>query len=175
MTMSALDNTPVNKNFLSPLNFKFAIKRSPHLNFFVQKVNLPSIRLPDFETPNPFIPIPQFGTRLQYQDLSVTFKIDEDFQNYLEIHNWIRALGKPDNYDEYAEIAKIPEYTGEGIHSDLSLVVLNSAKAPNYEFTFRNAFPIYLSDLVFDSTYSDVDFITGTVTFRYIIFDIAQV
>lgn len=173
--MTAIDNTPVNKNFLSPLNFVFSIKRSPNLNFFVQKVNLPSIRLPDLEVPNPFIPIPHPGTRLQYGDLTVTFKVDEDFQNYLEIHNWIRGIGKPDNFSEYANLAKVKEYTGGGIHSELSLMVLNSTKAPNYEFTFRNAYPINLSDLYFDTTYQDVEYMTASVTFHYIMFDITKI
>ena len=44
--MSAiLDQTPSNRNFLSPLNFKFTIKKAPHVNFFIQKVNVPQIIL----------------------------------------------------------------------------------------------------------------------------------
>jgi hypothetical protein len=41
--MSSIDNTPENKNFLSPLNFRFQIKKAPHVNFFVQSVNIPAI------------------------------------------------------------------------------------------------------------------------------------
>ena len=39
--MSALDSNPANKNFLSPLNFSFRIKKAPYTNFFIQKVNVP--------------------------------------------------------------------------------------------------------------------------------------
>lgn len=173
--MTAIQNTPTNKNFLSPLNFRFSIKRSPHLNWFVQKVNLPSITLPHFEVSNPFIPIPEPGTLLRYGDLSVTFKVDEDLMNYLEIHHWIRGLGKPDNFGEYKTIAKNATYTGEGIVSELSLMMLDSAKRPNFEIVFRDAFPIYLSELNFDTTYQDVEFITATTTFRYLMFDISEV
>ena len=56
--MTAVDNTPSNKNFLSPLNFKFAIKRSPHVNFFIQKVNIPDIKLNPTVYPNPMVNIP---------------------------------------------------------------------------------------------------------------------
>lgn len=173
--MTAIENTPTNKNFLSPLNFRFSIKRSPHLNFFVQKVNLPSITLPNFDTPNPFIPIPEPGTALRYGDISVTFKVDEDLMNYLEMHHWIRGIGKPDNFGEYKHLSVNPEWTGEGIRSELSLVLLDSAKRPNYEFTFRSAFPTYLSELNFDTTYQDVEFLTATTTFRYLMFDINKI
>lgn len=173
--MTAIDNTPTNKNFLSPLNFRFSIKRSPHLNFFVQKVNLPSIRLPNFEVYNPMIPIPEPGTTLSYGDLTVSFKVDEDLMNYLEIHHWIRGLGKPDNFGEYTSLSNNPVYTGDGITSELSLMVLDSAKRPNYEFKFRDAFPVFISDLDFDSTMNDVDFLTATTTFRYLMFDIEKI
>ena len=52
--MSAINNTPENKNFLSPLNFRFQIKKAPNVNFFIQKVNIPQIELPQVDTPNPF-------------------------------------------------------------------------------------------------------------------------
>ena len=45
--MAALDKTPANKNFLNPLNFKFQIQRAPNVNFFIQKINIPSITLPE--------------------------------------------------------------------------------------------------------------------------------
>ena len=87
--MSAVTNTPENKNFLSPINFRFQIKRSPHLNFFIQRVNLPAIRLPHVTYPNPVQNIPYFGEHMEYADLVIEFKVDEDLQNYLELHNWI--------------------------------------------------------------------------------------
>ena len=43
--MSILDTQPTNKNFLSPLGFRFTIKKAPNLNFFVQSVNIPTLSL----------------------------------------------------------------------------------------------------------------------------------
>ena len=103
--MSAVTNTPENKNFLSPINFRFQIKRSPHLNFFIQRVNLPAIRLPDVTYPNPVQNIPYFGEHMEYADLVIEFKLDEDLQNYLELHNWLIQLGTPERLDQYREIA----------------------------------------------------------------------
>tara|TARA_R110000868_G_scaffold409187_4_gene694294 strand:+ start:233 stop:754 length:522 start_codon:yes stop_codon:yes gene_type:complete len=173
--MTALENTPTNPNFLSPLNFKFSIKRAPHVNFFVQKVNLPAISLPTIETPTPFVKIPQPGEHLDYADLTLSFRVDENLQNYLEIHNWIRALGKPKDFSEYKALAQNPNYTGDGLRSDLALMILSSAKNPNYEIVFTDAYPYDISELSFDTTKSDVEFIEATATFKYILFEIKNV
>jgi len=173
--MTAIDDTPVNKNFLNPLNFKFSLKRAPHVNFFVQKINIPSLRLPQIEIPTQFVPIPVQQTHIEYGEFSLTFKVDEDFNNYLEIHNWMRALGFPDNYDEYATLAANPSYTGQGLISDMTLVVLNAIKNPNFEISFRDAFPTYLSEIEFDTTNSDIEYVSATAKFAYLLFDITKV
>jgi len=173
--MSALDTTPQNKNFLNPLNFKFSLKRAPNVNFFIQKVNIPSISLPSMDIPTMFNPIPIPHTHMEYGELGITFKVDEDFQNYLEIHNWIRALGFPEQFEERTAISSKPEYTGDGLYSDISLIILNSARKPNYEFVFRSAFPIDLSSVDFDTSDTDVDYVSASATFKYMLFDIAKI
>ena len=173
--MAALENTPTNPNFLSPLNFKFSIKRAPHVNFFIQKINLPSISLPTIDSQTPFVKIPQPGEHLDYADLTLSFRVDENLQNYLEIHNWIRALGKPKDFSEYRALSQNPNYTGDGLRSDLSLMILSSAKNPNYEIVFTDAYPYDISELSFDTTKSDVEFIEATATFKYVLFEIKKV
>ena len=172
--MTAIDNTPQNKNFLSPLNFVFQIKRSPHLNFFVQEVNLPSISADNISTSNPFVRIPTSGEHLRFGDLRATFKVDEDLQNWFEIHNWVRALGFPDNFAEYKNIAILPTVSGEGITSDISLIILNQKRLPAFEVSFRNAFPVFLSDLMFRTTDNDVNYMTATVDFKYLLYDVVK-
>ncbi len=85
-----------NKNFLSPLNFKFSLKRAPHVNFFIQAVNLPGLSLPEIDVSNPLIRVPYAGDHLLYDELQITYKVDENLRNYMELHEWIRALG---NYE----------------------------------------------------------------------------
>lgn len=167
-------STQTMPNFLSPLNFKFQLKRAPNLNFFVQKVNIPGLSLPKVDTPNPLLSIPYAGDHLQYDELELTFKVDENLQNYLEVHNWVRALGKSD-FQEYANLAKNPTYTGEGLRSDIVLTVLTSQKNPNYEFIFKDAFPISISGVTFATTDENVDYIEATATFVYIQFDVIKV
>jgi len=173
--MTAIDNTPINHNFLSPLNFKFSIKKAPHVNFFIQKVNIPGISITNLITPTPFVRVPYAGEHITYEDLSISFKVDEDLKNYLEIHNWMKSIGKPDDYEQYAEIASKAVYTGDGVYSDISVMVLASTKNPNYEIEYRDAFPIALSALTFNSTDSDVSYIEASATFKYTSYNISKI
>ena len=56
--------------------------------------------------------------------------------------------------------------------SDITLLVTTSAMNPNIEITFFDCFPIDLSELSFDSTSADVDYLTATVTFANRRFDV---
>jgi len=172
--MTAVDNTPYNKNYLSPLNFAFQIKRSPHLNFFVQEVNIPSIKVNYPVQQNPFVRIPISGDHVDFGILRVSFKIDEDMQNWFEVHNWIRALGFPYEFEEYKNLSMKPAVTGEGLISDITIIVLNQVKLPIFEVTFRDAFPTTLSDLSFKTTDSDVNYITATAEFKYTLYDVVK-
>ncbi len=161
-------------NMLSPLNFKFTLKRAPNLNFFVQRINIPGVALPKVDTPNPLIKIPLSGDHLEYDELDITFKVDENLQNYLEVHNWVRALGKP-SFNEYSVLANQATYTGEGLKSDIVVTVLTSQKNSNYEFIFKDAFPISISSISFQSTDESVNYIEASARFVYTIFDIVKV
>jgi len=172
--MSAIDNTPANKNFLSPLGFKFIMKRAPHVNFFIQKITIPSISVPPAVTSNPFIAIPYSGEHLEFGELDISFKVDEDLQNYLEIQNWLRGSGKQ-SFEQYKELATNPTFTGESLKSEISVTVLSSAKRPNYEIVFEDAFPISISALTFDTTNEDVDYLEAEASFRYTKYEINKI
>lgn len=163
--MSVLDNQPTNQNFLSPLGFKLQIKKTPHVNYFVQSVNIPSVSLGTAEADTPFTKLPFPGTKLTFGNLQATFKVDEDMANYLEIYTWLRGVGFPDNFAQYTNIAGAALASGEGVFSDITLVVLDSAMNPNLEVTFFDCFPVDLSAIELDSTSGDVQYVTATVTF----------
>ena len=163
--MSAYANQPININFLSPVGFAFKIKKAPHLNYFIQSASIPGVSIAPIDVPNPFSKVPFVGSQLTYDTLSVTFKVDEDMKNYMEIYDWLIGMGFPKEFDQYQQIAVRP--TGEGIFSDLTLIVNTSAKNPNIEVTYYDAFPTSISALTFDTTSEDIAHITCTVEFKY--------
>lgn len=156
-----------NNNFLPKVGFKFGIKKLPTTNFFVQSVNIPGLRLGFPEIPNPFIKFPIPGDHLQFNDFTMTFKVDEDMKNYLEIYNWMIALGFPDNFDQYRLIDSKSATSGEGKISDGTIQVLNSARNPNINVTIVDMFPTSLSDIIFDARDTALEYAQATVVFKY--------
>lgn len=171
--MTAVSDTPTNPNFLSPINFKFSLKRAPTVNFFIQKVNIPGLSLPSNEMPTPIISMPFPGDHLSYDELEISFRVDEDLLNYLELHNWLRSLGRL-NPSNYYNLQQSAIYSGDSLRSDISLNILKSTRQQNFEVIFKDAFPIALSSISFDSSMEDVNFIEATCSFRYLNFDIVK-
>ena len=173
--MALLLNQPDNINFLSPLGFRFTLARAPNLNFFTTDVNLPSLSLGYIEVPTPFKVLDFPGDRLDYGDLQVTFKVDEDFQNYFELYNWIVALGFPDQYGQYKRLSAADPGVKETIFSDATLTIMNSSMVPNIEVRFEDLFPVSLGDINFTTSDSDVNYVTNTVSFKYKLFTVHKV
>lgn len=157
-----------NKNMLSPTGFSFHIQKLPEFNFFVQEVTLPGVNLPLVEQPNPFKKIPVSGDHIEYGDLSVSFKVNEDLGNYIEVFNWIKGLGFPDNFGQYKDLANADSAAGQGLESDAYLMVLSSAMNPIVRIDFMNLFPTSLTDIVMNSQDSALEYITATATFRFL-------
>ena len=44
--------------------------------------------------------IPRPGEVIEFEDLTLQFYVDEELKNYLEIQQWIRGLGFPDDIQE---------------------------------------------------------------------------
>lgn len=181
--MADIRSQPSNKNFLSPLGYKFSIKKTPTMNWFVSAVVLPSVTLNRTTVPTPFIQLPVPGDHIEYSDLQVTFRVDEDMNNYVELYNWMQGIGFPDNFDQYKNIApksrgplsgNSDTLTGESVYSDATLLVLSSSMNPLTEITFIDVFPVGLSPLTFNSQMTDVQYVEATVTFTHRKFNIKQ-
>jgi hypothetical protein len=172
--MSAVDNTPTNRNFLNPENFVFKIKKTPNLNFFLQDINGGDMTLPATQQPNPLVKIPIYGDHIEFADLALEFKVDADLKNYNEIYNWLSGLGYPITTDQFADIEAIPSYSGDGITSDVSLITLNSDLNANYQIRFIDAFPVFLSGFKFNTTANDIKYVTAKTVFKYTYYTIEK-
>ena len=161
-----------NRNFLSPVGFKFSITRIPKADFFANQANIPGIDLGFAVQPTYLKDLPLSGDKLTYSDFNLRFLIDENMENYLEVHKWLRGLGYPDNVGEFGEM-QASDPSGEGlITSDATLLIYNSAFNVNTKIHFKDVFPVSLSPVEFDATMTDVDYVTAEVVFKYSIYDI---
>jgi hypothetical protein len=115
------------------------------------------------DTATPFVTIPNSG-KITYAPLTITFRVNEDLTDYLEINNWMEGLGAPSNFTQYADINN----SQAGRYSDATLIINNSRKIGNLSVTFYDLFPVDISDIQFTTMDTDVNYIECTVDFRYL-------
>ena len=173
--MAQIHEQPANINFLSPLGFRFKLKRAPNLNFFVTNVNIPLISLNNVELPTPFKIINIAGNKLDYGDFELTFKLDEDMMTYFEIYDWLIAIGFPENFNQYKGLKEAQRGTPNQLLSDATLTIMTSDMVPNIEVTFEDLFPVSISEINFTTSDVDVNYISATVSFKYKIFHVKKV
>ncbi len=173
--------TPIeNRNFLSPVGFKFALKRSPKLAFFCNQASIPDITLGIAEQPSYLKDIPIPGDKIDFGDLNLRFLVDEDLGNYMEIQNWIRGLGFPESVQEFRDLKSsgiMPENFGQAkddIYSDGTLQILSSNLVPKFQVVFDDLFPYSLTTLSFDATDTDIEYFTADVSFKYTIYNLTD-
>ena len=177
----AKESPITNRNFLSPVGFKFALKRSPAVAFFCNEANIPSMDLGVAEQPTYLKNIPVPGDKIQFGDLSLRFLVDEDLKNFMEIQNWIRGLGFPESLSQFDELEKeatmpsnFGNNTGDDIYSDGTLQILSSNLIPKFQVMFSDLFPYSLSTITFDATDTDIEYFTAEVSFKYTIYRITD-
>lgn len=180
--MSAVTNTPTNRNPLSPLNFKMVLQKAPGITFFLQSFSLPGLTFEgDMNMPTPFVKIPLPGDHLNYSPLTVSYMVDEDLKNYFEVLNWMIDISGPRNTLTPPELNTSYSFDNSintdplaTVRSDIKVFVLSSSKNPNIEITFYDAFPVALGELAFNTTASSVNYLETSVTFEYIKYKIVK-
>ena len=181
-------------DYASPIQFRFKCSKLPKVEFFCQTANIPGIGLgvADIETPLKSIPFP--GDKVTYQDLAISFLVDENLENYKEIHDWIIGLGAPQNHTQFSDLRATSSdrfpgtsssnaITGQatadplpesGMYSDATLTVLNSKNIAVTEIRFHNIFPTSLGALSYNVQASDVNYLQTAVDFSYMYYEIVQ-
>jgi hypothetical protein len=169
---SAFDRQLQNRNFLSPIGFKFTLSKEPKVAFFCNSARIPEITLDVLQQPTYLKDLDIPGTKLQYGDLSLRFLVDEDLVNYMAIHNWLTGLGAPETLGEYENLIDGADRDEKKAFSDGSLYILNSSYNTTAIVKFKDLFPISLTSLEFDATQTDIQYFTADVTFKYTIYNI---
>ena len=154
--------------------------KAPKVSFFGNQINIPQMTLGVAQQPTYLRDIPLPGDKIQFEDLTLRFLVDENLDNYMEIFRWIRALGFPESLEEiYAwqqkdYSVKQPDKSQESFYSDATLEILTSSQNPNFKIKFQDCWPTTLSTLEFDATAEDVNYFTADVSFKYTIFNITD-
>jgi hypothetical protein len=162
--MSALQALPSNLSYLSPIGFKFQLSKFPEVNYFCQSANIPGISIGQIELPTPTSTGYMAGDEVAFEELTISFVIDENMKNWLSIYDWIIALGVPTMGDREA-LSKLQSEGAE--RTSAVLTVLTGAMNAQLNFYFNEVWPLNLSSIEFNSTSTEVDYVIANVSFRY--------
>jgi len=192
---NAYSRQPTKFDYASPTQFKFQLLKLPKVEYFCTSVNIPGVTLSNVDIATPLKSIPVPGTILNYGDLEMSFLVDENLENYREIHGWLTGLGFPRDHkqaktlvdaakDRFPTDGKSDATTDAGkvtgspvplgpAFSDATLNVLTSKNTANIEVRFSDMFPVSLSSLNFNQQANDVDYLSASVTMKYKIYEFA--
>tara|TARA_B100002019_G_scaffold172067_1_gene148722 strand:+ start:1067 stop:1615 length:549 start_codon:yes stop_codon:yes gene_type:complete len=172
----AFTNQIENRNFLSPIGFKFTLAKEPKVSFFSNSAVIPDITLGTAIQPTYLKDIDIPGDKLQYSDFAFRFLVDENMENYMKIHNWLKGLGYPETTEQFKKVTTDEDglRDREEIYSDGSLHILNSNYNSIAIVKFSQLFPINLTSLQFEATDTDVNYFTAEVTFKYTVYNIVE-
>ncbi len=188
---------PTKLDYASPTQFKFSISKLPKVEYFCTAVNIPGVNLGETTQATPLKRIPIPGDTLVYEPLQMTFLVDENLENFQEIHGWLVGLGFPRDHKEFQNLLRagsdrFPNRNTSNVSSeagrskyaaadagptlsDATLTVLSSKNNAQVEIRFRDLYPTGVTGLQYNQQAADVDYLTATVSFSYLIYDFANV
>jgi hypothetical protein len=188
---SPLNRQPTALDYSSPTQFRFLINQLPKVQYFTTEANLPGITLDELELGSPLKDLPLLGSKLTYEDLTITFIVDENLENYIEMHTWLTGIGFPKDRKQFRDFRSTTSNTktstrGESkdigdvkastpelaMASDAVLTILTNKNNPVVECRFADVFPTSLSGLTYSQNQTDVEYLTATVNFKYKIYEI---
>ena len=170
------ESQPTNLNQLNVVSFDVSFSRLPAVQYFCQRISLPTVVLGETHEASPFLNLPLEGDTLTYEALSISFIVDEDLQNYISIYEWLTALGFPREYAQFRTLKEPSTGETETKYSDLTIVLHTNKSNPNYRIRFTDCFPTSLSSIQFDATPTGMDPIVVDATFNFRgMFDIEKI
>ena len=192
--MASVKRQPDKLDYASPTQFRFGIHQLPKVEFFSTAATIPAIALSDVLVPTPFKTIPMMGDQLTYDNLAISFIVDEYLENYLSIHEWMTAIGFPKNRTQFSQfksntsntpstasspsndIGDVQKPTSvNALFSDATLTVLSNKNNPIVNVFFRDLYPIAMTGLSYNQAATDVEYLTAEITFAYQLYEIETI
>ena len=160
------------------------------VEFFTTQANIPGISLGESVFPTPFKQIPLQGDELTFDNLEITFIVDEKLNNYRELHQWLVGIGFPKARTQFSSFRKDESQTFPTVESvkgdvtnpgtpsgiqamfgDATLTVMTSKNNPVMEVRFSDLYPVALGGLAFNQQETDINYLTATATFTYKLYE----
>ena len=159
---------PKTNNYLMNTSFRFIMDKSPNMVWFCQRVNIPDFSLNAIEQPTRFGARSfKAGDKYNFGDLNISFLVDENMDNYLELHDWLRSC---------ANLEDTTEFEGrERFTTDAELIIVNSAYRPVRSIRFKELIPESLGSVDFESTTGETEPIIVDASFKFVTYEIKPI
>lgn len=176
--MTILNRNPSNTDLLQSTKFRVVFDKFPGMTFFCISSNLPGVSLTEIPRQTPFVDVYIPGEKLLYDTLNITFLVDEDMRAWTELHDWIRALTFPTEFEEFLKLKDVRNQTypalpglqkgnGKVGMSDGVLTIHTNKNNPNIRFKFVDMFPTSVSTIIFNTGDNAENIMTADATFRF--------
>ena len=165
--MPVTTKTPVtNQDFMNAGNFVVVVEKFNNIAFFTDAVDIPGISLNHPEQPNPFANLHRVADRIQYDTLSLSFRVNEDLSNWNEIYAWMVGATFPEDYPQYIA-ATSPSEKEKVLFTTITVTILNNYKKPLKNITFYDCLPTALSGFTMTTSDSSIEPVNSNVTFVF--------
>ena len=98
---------PSKLDYASPIQFRFKCTKLPEVEFTCQTANIPGISLGGATQSTPLLDVPVPGDKLTFGSLDITFLVDENLENFREIHGWMYGIGYPKSRTQFLSLIHI--------------------------------------------------------------------
>ena len=201
-TTDALARQPSVFDYSQSNQFKIYLPIFPTTEWFVVRANIPGVTLGQASQYTPFTDIAVVGDKLQYDNFNMTFLVDEQLTNYMEMYNWVKNIGfpfsgkgqfnklaRPDNIDMSNNtrrgIRRFKEDTTDqgttslatpssdrNLYTDITMTILTSKNNPIANVFIYDAFPISLGNIEYSQQETDTSYAVCEASFAYSWFDV---
>lgn len=137
-------------------NVVLEILDKPEITFFITSFNIPGISLGTRPLANPFKEHQEPGNLLTYEELQLTFLVDENFKSWNEIHQWIKEGSNGYTFS-----------TQNITRKNANIIITTNNMNPAYRIGIKNMFPISVASIDIDLQQAEATPITFQSTFVY--------
>ncbi len=191
--VSAVHRQPEVFDYSQSNQFKIFFPIFPTTEWFVVRANIPSVQLGQGDQFTPFVQIAVVGDHITYGDFSVTFIVDENLKNYMEMYNWVKNIGFPFSHDQFNTLPR-PDYQDKSggtnydaesdtyskandrdLYTDIVLQIMTSKNNLVAQCEIYEAFPTTIGAIEYSQQETDMTYATCEVGFAYSWFDVKAV
>jgi hypothetical protein len=175
--MSVKDQIPCNTDLLQSAKFILSFPRISTTQFFCQSANIPGISSGFAMQNTMFSDLPIPGDKINYETFNIEFLLDEELQSWRQIHDWIRGLVFPEEFEEYKNLKNASKYSQQmryPQYADAELIVLGSNNLPTIKIHIIEAFPVSVSGIDFDIRLGSERTLSAIATFKFKRYDIVK-